>query len=61
MARLLLVDDEKIARALYGDYLRGVGHEVTAVSSIQEVKEALAREPYDVVVTDLFLPTGDGM
>jgi diguanylate cyclase (GGDEF)-like protein len=61
MARLLLVDDEKIARALYGDYLRGVGHEVTAVASVQEVKEALAQAPYDVVVTDLILPTGDGM
>ncbi|HEX8820489.1 MAG TPA: diguanylate cyclase [Archangium sp.] len=61
MARVLLVDDEKLARTLYGDYLRGAGHEVTAIASIQEVKEALAREPYDIVVTDLILPTGDGM
>jgi len=61
MARLLLVDDEKIARSLYGDCLRGVGHDVTAVTSIQEVQAALARSPYDVVVTDLLLPTGDGM
>jgi diguanylate cyclase (GGDEF)-like protein len=61
MARLLLVDDEKIARTLYGDYLRGVGHEVTAVASIQEVREALAQNPYDVVVTDLILHSGDGM
>ncbi|HYO57767.1 diguanylate cyclase [Archangium sp.] len=61
MARLLLVDDEKIARTLYGDYLRSVGHEVAAVASIQEVREALAQSPYDVVVTDLILPSGDGM
>ena len=32
MARILLVDDEKVARAVYGDYLTGAGHEVTAVS-----------------------------
>ncbi|PTL85226.1 diguanylate cyclase [Vitiosangium sp. GDMCC 1.1324] len=61
MARLLLVDDEKMARTLYGDYLRGVGHEVTAVATIAEVKEALAFGRYDVVVTDLILPKGDGM
>ena len=31
MARILLVDDEKVARALYGDYLTAAGHEVVAV------------------------------
>ncbi|HEX8441229.1 diguanylate cyclase [Archangium sp.] len=61
MARILLVDDEKMARTLYGDYLRGAGHEVTAVTSIAEVKEELARHPYDTVVTDLILASGDGM
>ena len=61
MARILLVDDEKLARTLYGDYLRGVGHEVTALASIQEAKEALAHHSYDTVVTDLLLLTGDGM
>ena len=61
MARILLVDDEKMARTLYGDYLRGVGHEVTAVASIPGAKEALAFGRYDVVVTDLILPQGDGM
>lgn len=61
MARLLLVDDEKMARTLYGDYLRGVGHEVTAVATIPEAREALAFGRYDVVVTDLILAQGDGM
>jgi two-component system cell cycle response regulator len=61
MARILLVDDEKMARTLYGDYLREAGHSVTAVSSFEEVQEALAAEPYDSVVTDLILPGTDGM
>jgi two-component system, cell cycle response regulator len=61
MPRILLVDDEKVARALYGDYLTGAGHSVTAISSVSEAKEALARERYDAVVTDLILPEGDGM
>src|SRR5687767_11176273 len=61
MARILLVDDEKLARALYSDYLTGAGHSVVAVSSILESKQALARERFDAVVTDLILPEGDGM
>jgi diguanylate cyclase (GGDEF)-like protein len=61
MARILLVDDEKMARTLYGDYLRAAGHSVSAVGNFEEVQEALAAEPYDGVVTDLILPGADGM
>src|SRR6476469_4052680 len=61
MARILLVDDEKVARALYGDYLTGAAHEVTAVASAQEAKDALKAATFDVVVTDLILPETDGM
>ncbi len=28
MAHILLVDDEKVARSLYGDFLTGAGHQV---------------------------------
>ena len=38
MAQILLVDDEKLARSLYGDFLAGAGHEVTAVGSAQEAR-----------------------
>jgi two-component system cell cycle response regulator len=61
MARILLVDDEKVARALYGDYLTGGGHQVTAVDGVQQAAAALALERYDAVVTDLLLVDGDGM
>jgi two-component system, cell cycle response regulator len=61
MARILLVDDEKVARALYGDYLQTAGHAVTAVGSIKDARAALDRERFDAVVTDLILPEGDGM
>src|SRR6476660_4013660 len=59
MARILLVDDEKVARALYGDYLIGAAHEVTAVATAAEAKDALKLQSYDVVVTDLVLPDAD--
>jgi two-component system, cell cycle response regulator len=61
MARILLVDDEKVARAVYGDYLADAGHEVHAVSGVGEARAALALHPFDLVVTDLILPQGDGM
>jgi two-component system, cell cycle response regulator len=61
MARVLLVDDEKVARAVYGDYLADAGHEVRAVGGVNEARDALALQPFDIVVTDLILPQGDGM
>ena len=61
MARILLLDDEKVARSVYGDFLTAAGHEVTAFSSLHEARLALAEHRFDVVVTDLILPEGDGM
>ncbi len=61
MAHILLVDDEKVARALYGDFLTGAGHQVTAVGTSAEAREALLRQRFDLCVTDLILPQSDGM
>ncbi len=61
MAHILLVDDEKVARALYGDFLTGAGHLVTSVGTSAEAREALLRQKFDLVVTDLILPQSDGM
>ena len=61
MARILLVDDEKVARTVYGDYLADAGHEVHTVGGVNEAQAALAQKPFDIVVTDLILPQGDGM
>ncbi|MGZ6080450.1 MAG: diguanylate cyclase [Myxococcaceae bacterium] len=61
MATILLVDDEKVARTVYGDYLAEAGHTVTCVGSVAEARAALALHAIDLVVTDLILPAGDGM
>lgn len=61
MAHVLLVDDEKVARVLYHDFLTGAGHQVTPVGSVEQAKDALELAQFDVVVTDLILPEGDGM
>ncbi len=61
MARILLVDDDKLARALYGDFLTGAGHHVDAVPSAAAALSALEGGAYDVVVADLILPESDGL
>lgn len=61
MAQILLVDDEKVARSLYSDFLAGAGHEVVAVGSAQEAREALTKTRFQLMVTDLILPQSDGM
>jgi two-component system, cell cycle response regulator len=61
MAQILLVDDEKVARLLYSDFLTGAGHTVTAVNDAEEARSALVNARFDAVVTDLMLPHADGM
>ncbi|HVE84562.1 MAG TPA: diguanylate cyclase [Myxococcales bacterium] len=61
MARILLLDDEKVARTVYADFLTVAGHEVSTFSSLHDAKLAMAEQPFDAVVTDLILPEGDGM
>jgi two-component system cell cycle response regulator len=61
VAKILLLDDEKVARSVYGDFLAVAGHDVLSFASLHEAKLALAEQRFDVVVTDLILPEGDGM
>lgn len=61
MAKILLVDDEKVARTLYGDYLLAEGHDVEFAESASEAKKALSRGDLSIVITDLILPDQDGM
>ena len=62
MARILLVDDDRVARAIYGDFLVQGGHQVTTAEGVQSALALLSGpECFDAVVTDLLLGDGDGM
>ncbi len=61
MANVLLVDDEKVSRLLTADFLIGAGHTVTALDSGREAIALMARQPIDLVVTDLLMPETDGL
>lgn len=62
MAKLLLVDDDPVLLNLLGRLLRRAGHEVTEANNGEEclALARAAREPFDVIVTDVMMPGLDG-
>jgi diguanylate cyclase (GGDEF)-like protein len=59
--RILLVEDDGVARTLVAAALRELGHVVAEASTTAEALEWSRTWPPDVVVLDRFLPDGDGM
>lgn len=58
MARVLLVDDDKMVMESYIDMLREAGHAVVFCDRLDEAVAAFERAPFDVLVLDLMLPPG---
>src|ERR671915_1615660 len=61
MPSILIVDDEPGVRSALGGVLRDEGYDVDAVDSGEACLERLARQAYDVVVLDIWLPGMDGL
>ena len=61
MPSILIVDDEPGVRSAIGGVLRDEGYEADAVDSGEACLERLARQSYDVVVLDIWLPGMDGL
>jgi two-component system response regulator FlrC len=59
-ARILVVEDEASLRALYNDILAAEGHAVEAVGTLEEGLRRFDADLWDVVLTDLRLPDGEG-
>jgi two-component system, NtrC family, response regulator len=60
-AHVLIVDDSPRMVALLEGWLLREGFRVTGVTTIQEALDVLAEYTTDWVITDVMLPTGDGM
>ena len=58
--RVLLVEDDRDARALAADILRRCGGEVVEVETAAGALAALGRGPFHVLVSDIGLPDRDG-
>src|SRR5207247_9999780 len=61
MAHLLVVDDETSARTTLALLLRKRGHHVVEAEDVAGATKRLAEEVFDLVVTDLRMPDGDGL
>ncbi|WP_298433224.1 sigma-54 dependent transcriptional regulator [Ottowia sp.] len=59
--RLLVVDDEPDLRTLYELTLLREGYEVQTAGSLAEAREHLASSRYDLLITDMRLPDGEGL
>jgi two-component system nitrogen regulation response regulator NtrX len=58
---ILVVDDEPGVRSALSGVLRDEGYQVDAVESGEACLDRLAREAYDVVLLDVWLPGADGL
>jgi len=61
MAAILVVDDESSARTTLALLLKKRGHRVTDADGVRAAVKALAEEAFEVIVTDLRMPDGDGL
>jgi two-component system nitrogen regulation response regulator NtrX len=60
-ASILIVDDEAGVRSSLSAVLREEGYEVDAVASGEACLDRAARQPYDVMLLDVWLPGIDGL
>lgn len=58
--RVLVVEDEVGILQVNIRHLEGQGYEVVAAQSLKEAKEAVLRQPPDLVLLDVMLPDGSG-
>lgn len=61
MARILIVDDELNLRCLLNRALARFGHEVAEASDGKEALKRLAKETFDLLVTDIIMPEVEGI
>jgi two-component system, chemotaxis family, CheB/CheR fusion protein len=58
--RILVVEDAADIREVFAVLLRAEGADVVAASNGREATEAVARQPFDVILSDLGLPDVPG-
>jgi CheY-like chemotaxis protein len=59
--RVLVVDDEVNLRFAIERGLRKAGHHADSASTVRQAIDRLRMQPYDIVITDLRMPGGDGI
>lgn len=58
--RILVVEDEKDMNALFRDFLAALGYQVTTAHDGAEALELAKKDPPDLILLDIMLPSLDG-
>ena len=58
---ILVADDEDSIRSLLEHFFVQAGHSVIIVSNAREACEAMTKRNFDLVITDVLMPDGDGL
>lgn len=59
--RLLIVDDDPGIRELTAAFLQGHGYAVDTAADGAAMRQAIAAQPYDLIVLDVMMPGEDGL
>ena len=59
--RVLIVDDERLARISLADFLQESGYEVIAVSDGESAIRQQQQQPFDVCIVDIRMPSMNGV
>jgi DNA-binding NtrC family response regulator len=60
-SRILLVEDDADVRPLLEHILLSSGYQVTVAERVASANQQLENQPFDLVVTDVNLPDGNGL
>ncbi len=60
VARVLVVDDDRIILDSLGEFLRLEGFEVAQAVSLREAVQVLEDDPVDLIISDINMPGGNG-
>ena len=61
MVRVLVIDDNADVRSLIGVILEGAGYAVELAADGEAGLRAQSARPFDIVITDIFMPNRDGI
>lgn len=61
MARILVVEDEKLINIMFREALESVGYEMEAAFDGQEAVDKYREKKYDLVIADIMMPRVDGV
>ncbi len=61
MARILIIDDDDQMRAMLRQVLERAGHEALEASDGRGGLEAHREAPFQLVITDILMPEGEGL